>query len=257
MSLSTYLPEIIAALAIAVIAILIFMLLKRRPSNAQKSNQSINKNNAQSKAPVKQQSPPAPKPAQRAFPGGTGEMSSEPQAPKPVQRDEKLQGARPTGEARPLPPPPPAPASDMDLKRLETRVNELRAALEELTKKLDDVRNEMQRIGKPNVEYAYAQVGYIPSSLDELRELLSLNGVAILSGDSIIESSGEIDVEAAKALDQLGVNVLVMVRDEVYRYSIRLRDNKILVLTTSRYYDESSINLLKTIVEQYNEYSSH
>jgi hypothetical protein len=148
-------------------------------------------------------------------------------------------------------------ASDLDLKRLEARVNELRAVLEELNKKLDDVRNDMQRMGRSSVEYAYAQVGYIPSSLDELRELLSLNGVAILSGDSIIESSGEVNAEAVKALNQLGVNVLVMARDGAYSYSIKLRDNKVLVLNASRYYDESSINLLKTIVEQYNEYSSH
>ncbi|MFP3178161.1 MAG: hypothetical protein RXQ96_04205 [Thermocladium sp.] len=240
MSLSTYLPEIITALAIVVIAILIFMLLRRRPSSAQKhTNQSTNnKNNSQAKVPVKQQLP-------------------QPQPPKPAQRDDKLQNARPTGEARPLPPPPPMQASDLDLKRLEARVNELRAVLEELNKKLDDVRNDMQRMGRSSVEYAYAQVGYIPSSLDELRELLSLNGVAILSGDSIIESSGEVNAEAAKALNQLGVNVLVMARDGAYSYSIKLRDNKVLVLNASRYYDESSINLLKTIVEQYNEYSSH
>lgn len=129
--------------------------------------------------------------------------------------------------------------------------------MKELSDKLEEVREEVRGMSKSHVEYAYAQVGYIPSSLDELRELLSLDGIAIVSGGSVVESSGSVDSGSAGLLDQLGASVLMTARNGVYEYSIKLKGERILVISSSKYYDENSINLLKTIIEQYGEYSSH
>ncbi len=137
-------------------------------------------------------------------------------------------------------------------------MSELWSALKELSEKLEEVREEVRGgMSKSHIEYAYAQVGYIPSSLDELRELLSLDGIAIVAGGSVVESSGSVDSGSAGLLDQLGASVLMRVRNGgVYEYLIKLKDERILVISSSKYYDENSINLLKTIVEQYGEYSS-
>ncbi|GGP19133.1 hypothetical protein GCM10007981_01580 [Thermocladium modestius] len=238
MSLLAFMPEIIAALAVALAAVLVILLLRQRGQRQAPKQQSKAQTPQQSKA-NQQRSPQSPPPS----PSST---------PPPKQG---LQAARPAGDVRPIPPPPPPPPPD-SLGRLESQVSELWSALKELSEKLEEVREEVRGMSKSHIEYAYAQVGYIPSSLDELRELLSLDGIAIVAGGSVVESSGSVDSGSAGLLDQLGASVLMRVRNGVYEYLIKLKDERILVISSSKYYDENSINLLKTIVEQYGEYSS-
>jgi len=221
---------IILAIAAAAAVILAYFLLLRRSKN-------------EAHTPVEPQRQPQP----IQYPQGIREVGS---------RSGVLLESKPV-EVKPL-------QRGIDIERIEKIIKGIQTALEQLIRqssaetadviiaKLMELKAELEKISiQCSMQYPpFTQVGYVPQSILEFKELLSARYVAVYLGGSVIESQGDsanVDEDIVRSMR--GDLAVSLVGDDLI-YMIRYGNYRLLAVT-KHYLDSISMNLLRELFRRY------
>ncbi|MFP3484867.1 MAG: hypothetical protein RXO23_02705 [Vulcanisaeta sp.] len=123
---------------------------------------------------------------------------------------------------------------------LLTKVSELRQYIDQLVRQC-------------TAQYPpFSQVGYVPSSISEFRELFGATYVELVRGGEVIEYTGEqtVDEELVKQLLNYNMDFMVVYHNGKYIYLVR-HDDYSLILVTENYLDPVSSGLVKTLFRRF------
>jgi len=144
-----------------------------------------------------------------------------------------------------------------DLKRsIEESIRSLSSEINEnLGKKISSIEETLQEIKTAYTpQYPpFAQIGYVPKSIEEIVSLFSLSSIAILQDSEVVKSFGDIDEEALKIshTELARENDLVMFsRENNYTYIIRL-DKYLIICQCTQYLEQSTLNFLREMIKKY------
>ena len=144
-----------------------------------------------------------------------------------------------------------------DLKRsIEESIKSLSSEINEnLEKRISSIEETLQEIKTAYTpQYPpFAQIGYVPKSIEEIVSLFSLSSIAILQDNEVVKSFGDIDEKALKIsyTELARENDLVMLsRENNYTYIIRL-DKYLIICQCTQHFEQSTLNFLREMVKRY------
>ncbi|BDR92148.1 hypothetical protein [Vulcanisaeta souniana] len=182
-------------------------------------------------------------------PGGQGSrvllVESKPMEVKPLQKPDRV----------------------MDIERLEKIIkgieNELIQILKQtsadttdlLLSKVNELKNYIDQLNRQCLEQnpPFTQMGYVPSSLSEFRELFRASFVGLMRGKEMLEYTGEAgagDEELIKSVISYNADFMVLYNNGKYMYIIKHGEYS-LALTVEEYLDSVSSGLVRLLFRRF------
>jgi hypothetical protein len=118
--------------------------------------------------------------------------------------------------------------------------------------KLAELKLELEKISTQcSPQYPpFTQVGYVPQSLLEFKELFLAKYVAMYTDGSIVEYEGSPEGWGTEDLVRSPGELTVSLLGEDFAYMVRHRNHQ-LILITRQYLDSVSLNLLREFFRKY------
>ncbi|WP_054856997.1 hypothetical protein [Vulcanisaeta sp. JCM 16159] len=209
---------------------------------------------------------------EQAFPQYKPEQKSQQrQRPSPLQPSQEVpagQGSRALLiESKPVDIKPlQSPEKPVDIDRIEKLIrgieNELVQILRQtsadttdlLLSRINELKSYIGQLERQCLMQSppFVQMGYIPSSLSEFKELFRASFVGLMKGKSIIEHVGEynIDERLISSVVNYNMDLMVVYSGNKYVYLVKYGDYS-LILSTDEYLDSVSSGLVRLLFKRF------
>ena len=165
-------------------------------------------------------------------------------------------------EIRPLQ----SPEKPIDIERIEKLIrgieNELVQVLKQtsadttdaIISRINELKDYINQLERQCLMQSppFVQMGYIPSSLSEFKELFRASFAGLMRGNDMIEYTGELGVneELVRSMANYGADFMVMYSGGKYVYLVKYGDYS-LVLLTEEYLDSVSSGLVRLLFRRF------
>ncbi|ADN50202.1 hypothetical protein [Vulcanisaeta distributa] len=165
-------------------------------------------------------------------------------------------------EIRPLQ----SPERPIDIERIEKLIrgieNELVQVLKQtsadtvdiIISRINELKNYINQLERQCVVQnpPFIQMGYVPSSLSEFKELFRASFAGLMKGNDIIEYTGELNVneELVRSVINYNTDFMVIYSGGKYIYLIKYNDYS-LILSTEEYLDSVSSGLVRLLFRRF------
>ncbi len=124
-----------------------------------------------------------------------------------------------------------------------------------LLSKINELRNYIDQLNRQCLEQnpPFTQMGYVPSSLSEFRELFNASFVGLMRGKDMLEYTGEAsagDEEIIRSVINYNTDFMVLYNNGKYTYIIKHKEYS-LVLTVGEYLDSVSSGLVRLLSRRF------
>ncbi|ADY01861.1 hypothetical protein VMUT_1657 [Vulcanisaeta moutnovskia 768-28] len=208
---------------------------------------------------------PQPKPEQRT-PPRLRPSSQYPPSPQEVPAGQGTRAllveSRPV-EVKPLQ----SPERPPDTERIERLIrgieNELIQVLKQtsadtadlIISRINELRDYINQLERQCIMQSppFVQMGYVPSSLSEFKELFKASFAGLMKGNDMLEYTGELsmdDEELIKSIINYNTDFIAIYSNNKYVYLVKHNDYS-LVLTTDEYLDPVSSGLVRLLFRRF------
>ncbi|GAB6947511.1 hypothetical protein JCM16161A_16410 [Vulcanisaeta sp. JCM 16161] len=165
-------------------------------------------------------------------------------------------------EIRPLQ----SPERPIDIERIEKLIrgieNELVQALRQtsadtvdvIISRINELKNYIDQLERQCLVQnpPFIQMGYVPSSLSEFKELFRASFAGLMKGNDMIEYTGElgVDEELVRSFINYNTDFMVMYSGNKYVYLVKYNDYS-LILSTEEYLDPVSSGLVRLLFRRF------
>ena len=165
-------------------------------------------------------------------------------------------------EIRPLQ----SPERPIDIERIEKLIrgieNELVQVLKQtsadtmdvIISRINELKNYINQLERQCLMQnpPFTQMGYVPSSLSEFKELFRASFVGLMRGNDMVEYTGELNIDERLVRSVINYNMdfMVMYSNNKYIYLVK-HDDYSLILLTDEYLDSVSSGLVRLLFRRF------
>ena len=159
-----------------------------------------------------------------------------------------------------------SPERSIDIERIEKLIrgieNELVQVLRQtsadtvdvIISRINELRNYIDQLERQCLMQnpPFIQMGYVPSSLSEFKELFRASFVGLMKGSDMIEYTGELSVneELIRSAINYSTDFMVIYSSDKYIYLVKHNDYS-LILSTEEYLDPVSSGLVRLLFRRF------